>query len=100
MQIPMNGTEQKLKPAEFFLRESGCDFKPNVRGTMNGSSPHNGESPNDHCELLERLNMPWVTVTHVVDTITVLSTTTTGSPLYLFKIDMRRGNIGRLRRRA
>ena len=88
MQIPMNGTEQKLKPAEFFLRESGCDFKPNVRGTMNGSSPHNGESPNDHCELLEELNMPWVTITHVVDTLTVLSTT--DSPLYLFKIDMRR----------
>jgi hypothetical protein len=36
MQIPMNGTEQKLKPAEFFLRKSGCDFKPNVRGATNG----------------------------------------------------------------
>ena len=48
------------------LRESGCDFKPNVRGTMNGPSPHNGESPNDHCELLERPNMPWVTITHLV----------------------------------
>jgi hypothetical protein len=88
MQIPMNGTEQKLKPEEFFLRESGCDFKPNVRGTMNGSSPHDGQSPNGHCELLESLNMPWVTITHVVDTISVLSTA--GSPLYLFKVDMRR----------
>jgi hypothetical protein len=84
----MNGTQQKLKPAEFFLRESGMDFKPNVRGTMDGSSPHDGGSPNDHCELLERLNMPWVTITHVVDTISVLSAI--GSPLYMFKVDMRR----------
>lgn len=88
IQIPMNGTEQKLKPAQFFLRESGLDFKPNVRGTMNGSSPHDGQSPNDHCELLEHLNMPWVTITHVADTISILSST--GSPIYMFKIDMRR----------
>jgi hypothetical protein len=88
MQVPMNGTEQKLKAAEFFLQESGMDYKPNVRGTMNGSSPHNGQSPNDQCELLERLNLPWVTVTHVVDTVSVLSTV--GSPMSMFKVDMRR----------
>jgi hypothetical protein len=91
MQVPMNGTEQKLKTAEFFLRESGMDYMPNVRGTMDGPSPHDGQSPNGHCELLERLNMPWVTVTHVVDAVlSVLSSI--GSPIFMFKIDMRRAH--------
>jgi hypothetical protein len=43
-----------------------------IRGVWDGSSPHDGSSPNDHCDLLPDENPPWVTVMNVIQTFCVL----------------------------
>ena len=68
--VPLNGTEQKLKEKQIFKWLEGEDFKLNVRGTFDGSSPHVDEgedelSPNSFCDLPPDLNLPWVTSEHV-----------------------------------
>ena len=72
IQVPINGTEQKLKEKQFFARDAGEDYKLNVRPTFDGSSPHNGASPhngedsNSFCELSPELNLPWISIVHIV----------------------------------
>jgi hypothetical protein len=89
--VPINGTEQKLKEDEFFNMKDGRDYKLNVRGTYDGSSPHadDGEpglSPNDFCDLPPELNKRWYTSRHVARSIKILSSI--GEPISKWLVDL------------
>ena len=48
--VPMNGSVARQKDLESYERErDGVDIAKVIRGTYNGSFPHDGSSPNDHC---------------------------------------------------
>jgi hypothetical protein len=49
--VPVNGTVQRPKEPEMRKLLRGLPHQDNVRGTWDGSSPHDGTSPNDFCEL-------------------------------------------------
>ena len=85
--VPLNGTLQKSKEKEYYLERVGADFKHNVRGTFDGSSPHTDESPNDFCFLDPELNKAWVSIRHVMWAASILQTV--GSPISLFKTDFK-----------
>ena len=86
--VPVNGTEQRLKPEQYERWTSGDSWKPNVRGTFDGSSPHDGTSPNDFCTLLPEENLEWVTVTQVVHGLRILKSIRV--EVKYFKLDLRR----------
>ena len=89
--VPINGTEQNLKEEEFFHMKDGRDYKLNVRGTYDGSSPHaeDGEpalSPNDYCDLPPELNKRWYSIRHVVRSVQILSSV--GEPIVKWLVDL------------
>ena len=87
IQVPLNGNVAKPKEREYYREQAGEDFKWNVRGTFNGSSPHDGESPNDYCPLSPELNKPWTTIAHAVWALSILDTA--GSPIQMWKTDFK-----------
>ena len=86
--VPVNGTVQKPKEAEMMKKLMGNPYKENVRGTWDGSSPHDGRSPNDACELIPELNAKWVTIDDITQSMCVLMAT--GATVEIFKLDLRR----------
>ena len=72
--VPVNGNVQY--PGEVYEK---------VRGVWDGSSPHDGSSPNDACELYPEENPPWVTIHHVVQGMCVLLSI--GVPVQFWKLD-------------
>jgi hypothetical protein len=65
--VPMGGTVQRQKDIERCeVERHGGMIAKNVRGTYNGSFPHDGTSPNDDCEPEEGTTRPWVTLRNVV----------------------------------
>ena len=86
--VPVNGTVQKPKEAEMMKKLNGNPYKENVRGTWDGSSPHDGRSPNDACDLVPELNAKWVTIDDITQSLCVLMAT--GTKVEIFKIDLRR----------
>ena len=65
--MPMGGAVQRQKELEAHETErDGGAIDKNVRGTCNGSFPHDGSSPNDHCNPDAETQKPWVTVRNVV----------------------------------
>ena len=86
--VPVNGTVQKPKEAEMAKKLNGNPYKENVRGTWDGSSPHDGRSPNDACDLVPELNAKWVTIDDIAQSMCVLMAT--GATVEIFKIDLRR----------
>jgi len=86
--VPVNGTVQKPKEAEMLKKLHGNPYKENVRGTWDGSSPHDGRSPNDACDLVPELNAKWVTAEDITQTLCVLMATNT--TVEIFKLDLRR----------
>jgi len=89
--VPINGTQQKLKEEEFFKMKDGRDYKLNVRGTYDGSSPHAEEgepglSPNDYCDLPPELNKRWYSIRHVARSIQILSSV--GEPITKWLVDL------------
>jgi len=73
--VPVNGTVQKPKEAEMMKKFMGNPYKENVRGTWDGSSPHDGRSPNDACDLVPELNAKWVTIDDITHSMCVLMAT-------------------------
>ena len=86
--VPMNGTEQKLKPEMYEAQQHGLPWDPNVRPTYDGSSPHDGGSPNEHCTLWEDENKEWVSIRYVINDVRILMCT--GAEIMGFKIDLRK----------
>ena len=86
--VPVNGTVQKPKEAEMLKKLHGNPYKENVRGTWDGSSPHDGRSPNDACDLIPELNAKWVTIEDITQSMCVLMATRT--TVEIFKLDLRR----------
>jgi hypothetical protein len=86
--IPVNGTVGRPKEPEMRKLLLGLPHQDNVRGTWDGSSPHDGTSPNDYCELYPRLNPPWVTARDIVQSFSVLLSV--GVPVQFWKVDLRR----------
>jgi hypothetical protein len=86
--LPVNGSEANLKEDQFFNRLNGLAWKPNVRPTFDGSSPHDdeGSSINAHTLLLPELNTPWSTIAQVEESLRVILST--GSTVEAFKIDL------------
>jgi hypothetical protein len=58
-----------------------------TRGVWYGSSPHDGSSPNAHCELPAEENPPWVTMWNVVQGFCVLLSI--GVQLKFWKFDLK-----------
>ena len=67
---------------------NGNPYKENVRGTWDGSSPHDTRSTNDACDLEPALNAKWVTVEDITQSLCVLMSTK--ATVEIFKIDLRR----------
>ena len=91
--IPLNGTEQALKPSEFEKWLDDLPHKLNVRGTFDLSSPHvdddeDNRSSNSFCDLDPELNMPWVTPEFVAYGAAILRAIC--SLVLFFKIDLHR----------
>lgn len=87
--VPMNGSEARQKDLESYERErDGFDIAKVIRGTYNGSFPHDGSSPNDHCCPEEGTQKPWVATKHVVRNANVLRAI--GAPTVKgFKLDLK-----------
>ena len=91
--IPLNGTDQALKPAHFQKWIDNLSHKLNVRGTFDLSSPHMDDdedqwSSNSFCDLDPELNMPWVTPEAVAHAAAVLRAI--GSSMKFWKVDLHR----------
>ena len=86
--IPVNGTVGRPKEPEMRKLLQGLPHQDNVRGTWDGSSPHDGTSPNESCELYPHLNPPWVTARNIVQSFCVLMSV--GTPVKFWKLDLRR----------
>ena len=86
--IPVNGTVGRPKEPEMRKLLMGLPHQDNVRGTWDGSSPHDGSSPNDYCELYPELSPPWVTARNIVQSFCVLLSV--GNPVKFWKVDLRR----------
>jgi hypothetical protein len=86
--LPVNGSEANLKEDQFFNRLNGLEWKPNVRPTFDGSSPHDdeGSSINAHTLLLPELNTPWSTIAQVEESLRVILST--GATVEAFKVDL------------
>lgn len=87
--VPMGGTVQRQKELEAYETErDGGAIDKNVRGTYNGSFPHDGSSPNDHCNPDPDTQKPWVTVRNVVRGAAILNSI--GAPaVKFFKLDLK-----------
>ena len=59
--VPLNGNVQY--PGQVYEK---------VRGVWDGSSPHDGSSPNAHCTLYPEENPPWISIHGVVQSFCVL----------------------------
>ena len=86
--VPVNGTVQRPKEPEMWKKLKGQPYEENIRGTWDGSSPHDGNSPNEFCDLLPDLNPKWVTATDIVQSLCVLLSI--GVEVEMFKIDLKR----------
>ena len=87
--VPMGGTVQRQKDLEAYeMERDGRDVPKNVRGTYNGSFPHDGTSPNDHCDQDPATSKPWVTMPRVVQGVNILRNI--GAPtVKAFKLDLK-----------
>ena len=87
--VPMGGTVQRQKDLEAYeMERDGQDVPKNVRGTYNGSFPHDGTSPNDHCDQDPETSKPWVTMPRVVQGVNILRNI--GAPtVKAFKLDLK-----------
>jgi hypothetical protein len=87
--VPMGGTVQRQKDVERYEAERGGGaIAKNVRGTYNGSFPHDGTSPNDHCEPDEGTTRPWVTLRNVVLGACILKSIG-AAEVKFFKLDLK-----------
>jgi hypothetical protein len=87
--VPVGGTAQRQKELEACETErDGGAIDKNLRGTHNGSFPHGGSSPNDHCNPDPDAQKPWVTVRNVVRGAAMANSV--GAPATkFFKIDLK-----------
>jgi hypothetical protein len=87
--VPVGGTAQRQKDLEAHETErDGGDVPKNVRGTHDGSFPHDGTSPNDHCNQGPETSKPWVTMPRVVQGVNILRNI--GAPkVKAFKLDLK-----------
>jgi hypothetical protein len=85
----MGGTVQRQKELGAYETERGGGATDkNARGTYNGSFPHDGSSPNDHCNPDPDTQKPWVTVRNVVRGAAIVKSI--GAPATkFFKIDLK-----------
>ena len=87
--VPMGGTVQRQKDKERYeIERHGGEIAKNVRGTYNGSFPHDGTSPNDSCEPDEGTARPWVTLRNVVLGACILKSIGATS-VQFFKLDLK-----------
>ena len=86
--LSCNGSEARPADDQLPLMLQDEPYDKKVRGTWDGSCPHDGSDPNSHCFLLPELNPPWVTIKEVVEGCCVLKSI--GVPVVFFKLDLRR----------
>jgi hypothetical protein len=86
--MPVNGSEANLKEDQYFNQLAGLDFKPNVRPTFDGSSPHSdeGDSINEQTVLPPELETEWSSGSQVEESYRVLLSI--GCPIRGMKIDL------------
>jgi hypothetical protein len=86
--MPVNGSEANLKEEQYFNQLAGRDFKPNVRPTFDGSSPHSetGDSINERTVLPPELETEWSSGTQVEESYRVLLSI--GCTIMGMKIDL------------
>jgi hypothetical protein len=87
--VPLNGSVARQKELEDYERErDGFDIGKVVRGTYNGSFPHDGSSPNDFCVPEEGTQKQWVCMRHMVRNASTLRAI--GAPTVEgFKLDLK-----------
>ena len=87
--VPLNGSVARQKELEDYEQErDGFDIRKVVRGTYNGSFPHDGTSPNDFCCPEEGTQKPWVCMRNMVHNASVLKAI--GAPTVEgFKLDLK-----------
>ena len=86
--MPVNGSEANLKEAQYFNQLEGRDFKPNVRPTFDGSSPHSeeGDSINEQTILPPELETEWSSGSQVEESLRVMLSI--GCEIMGMKIDL------------
>jgi hypothetical protein len=86
--LPVNGSLANLKEDQHFNKEQGEPYKPNVRPTFDGSSPHDesGLGINDHTVLPPELDTQWATGAQVEESLRVLLFI--GALVLAFKLDL------------
>jgi hypothetical protein len=86
---PLNGSVARQKELEDYEKErDGFDIGKVVRGTYNGSFPHDGSSPNDLCIPEEGTQKEWACMRHMVRNASILRAI--GAPTVEgFKLDLK-----------
>ena len=77
IQVPTNGSVQRMKPDEYMKEKAGLPAKENLRAIFDGSSPHDntaaqGQSTNEYCDERPDLNKPWVSINIILWTLSIL----------------------------
>jgi hypothetical protein len=86
--VPCNGSEARPADDQIPLMLNDEPYERKVRGTWNGSAPHDGSDPNSFCHLPPELNAGWVTINDMTEATCVLLSI--GVPVVFFKLDLRR----------
>ena len=86
--IPVNGSEARPSDDQIENWLQDLPYTKKVRGTWNGSYPHDDTDINSHCYIEADLNPPWTTMADVTDAACVLLSTE--CPVQCFKLDLRR----------